>query len=104
MRRGHRANAVVSRVLGYGAEIPTGSVGTTFSEVLTDWFKTFVGLEGLAESQFICVLPTRTYAHAGNVSEFTLLHFDQAQTVGHIEYPTGALYLQEYAWQCTRCW
>ncbi|MRH88632.1 helix-turn-helix domain-containing protein [Nocardia sp. SYP-A9097] len=158
----------------------------SFSDVLPNWFKTFVGLEGLAESQFIYqtvtftgqlqtyayarallagsplvasidveqivrarmarqrlaltgmpmglstvveeavlqrqvgnatvmreqfdhllnlaghdhidirVLPTRTYAHAGNVSEFTLLHFDEAQTVGYIEYPTGALYLQDY--------
>ncbi|MTE11555.1 helix-turn-helix domain-containing protein [Nocardia aurantiaca] len=156
-----------------------------FSEVLPNWFKTFVGLEGLARSQFIyqtvtftgqlqtahyatalhegsplvatvdvpqivrarlarqrlvgarpmglCsvieesvlyrevgsaeimreqlehlsalmdqdhidlhILPTRRYAHAGNVSEFTLLHFDEAQTVGYIEYPTGALYLQDY--------
>ncbi|MEC3955022.1 helix-turn-helix transcriptional regulator [Nocardia sp. CDC153] len=44
----------------------------------------------------IRILPTRTYAHAGNVGEFTLLHFDEAQTVGYIEYPTGALYLQDY--------
>lgn len=42
------------------------------------------------------VLPTRKYAHSGNVTEFTLLHFDEAQTVGYIEYPTGALYLQDY--------
>ncbi|MFE3222527.1 DUF5753 domain-containing protein [Nocardia sp. NPDC059228] len=157
-----------------------------FSEVLPNWFKTFVGLEGLARSQFIYqavtftgqlqteayatalhsgsplvasvdvpqivrarvarqriadevspmgldtvieeavlhrevgdpgvmreqldhlltltdhdhieirILPTRTYAHAGNVGEFTLLRFDEAQTVGYIEYPTGALYLQDY--------
>ncbi|MGW4117315.1 helix-turn-helix domain-containing protein [Nocardia sp. NPDC004711] len=157
-----------------------------FSEVLPNWFKTFVGLEGLARSQFIYqtvtftgqlqtesyatalhagsplvasvdvpqivrarmarqrvadtadpmglstvieeavmvrevggprvmreqldhlltliehdhidirILPTRTYAHGGNVGEFTLLYFDEAQTVGYIEYPTGALYLQDY--------
>jgi hypothetical protein len=42
------------------------------------------------------ILPTRTYAHAGNVGEFTLLRFAEAQSVGYIEYPTGALYLQDY--------
>lgn len=44
----------------------------------------------------IRILPTRKYAHAGNVTEFTLLQFAEAQTVGYIEYPTGALYLQDY--------
>jgi hypothetical protein len=44
----------------------------------------------------IRVLPTRIYAPAGNVTEFTLLNFEEAQSVGYVEYHTGALYVQDY--------
>ncbi|MEV6095087.1 DUF5753 domain-containing protein [Nocardia sp. NPDC051981] len=53
----------------------------------------------------IRILPTRTYAHGGKVGEFILLYFDEAQTVGYIEYPTGVSTCRiTMGWQCTRCW
>ncbi|MFE3025159.1 helix-turn-helix domain-containing protein [Nocardia tengchongensis] len=177
--------AQVDRLTSLAGQADQKTWWAPFSEVLPNWFKTFVGLEGLARSQFIYqtvtftgqlqtsayatalhegsplvasadvpqivrarmarqrvtgpypmglssvieeavidrvvgtaetmreqlehlvlllkldhidirILPTRKYAHAGNVTEFTLLQFAEAQTVGYIEYPTGALYLQDY--------
>lgn len=178
--------AQIDRLASLAGQADLKTWWAPFSDVLPNWFKTFVGLEGLAQSQFIYqtvtftgqlqtrayatalhegsplvasvdvpqivrarlarqrvadnanpmalttvieeavlyrqvgtpevmreqlthlwevmkrdhidlrILPTKAYAHAGNVSEFTLLYFDQAQTVGYIEYPTGALYLQDY--------
>ncbi|MGQ4599539.1 Scr1 family TA system antitoxin-like transcriptional regulator [Nocardia sp. R6R-6] len=41
------------------------------------------------------VMPVGVTVHDGLDGDFMLLHFDQAQSIGYIEYPAGALYVQE---------
>lgn len=43
----------------------------------------------------ILVLPTAVGHHDGLEGGFTLLHFAQAQSIGYIEYPDGAVYVQD---------
>ncbi|MCP2317068.1 Helix-turn-helix domain-containing protein [Nocardia amikacinitolerans] len=41
------------------------------------------------------VMPVTVTVHDGLDGDFMLLDFDQAQSIGYIEYPAGALYVQE---------
>ncbi|MFI7664157.1 helix-turn-helix domain-containing protein [Nocardia sp. NPDC049526] len=41
------------------------------------------------------VMPTSTAVHVGLDGDFTLLNFDEALSLGYIEYQTGALYVQD---------
>src|SRR5690606_29470865 len=43
------------------------------------------------------IMPTSTAVHAGLDGDFTLLNFDEALSLGYIEYQTGALYVQDQA-------
>lgn len=43
----------------------------------------------------ILVLPTAAGHHDGLEGKFTVLHFEQAQSIGYIEYPDGAVYVQD---------
>ncbi len=43
----------------------------------------------------ILVLPTAVGHHDGLEGMFTVLHFEQAQSIGYIEYPEGAIYVQD---------
>jgi hypothetical protein len=43
----------------------------------------------------ILVLPTAVGHHDGLEGAFTVLHFEQAQSIGYIEYPDGAIYVQD---------
>ncbi len=43
----------------------------------------------------ILVLPTAVGHHDGLEGAFTVLHFEQAQSVGYIEYSDGAIYVQD---------
>ncbi|OLT13153.1 Cro/Cl family transcriptional regulator [Pseudonocardia sp. CNS-139] len=43
----------------------------------------------------LLVMPASVAVHDGLDGDFMLLDFDEAQSIGYIEYPTGALYLQE---------
>lgn len=40
-------------------------------------------------------LPVTVAAHDGLDGDFLLLDFDEAQSIGYIEYPTGAIYIQD---------
>lgn len=41
------------------------------------------------------VLPVEVAVHDGLDGDFLLLDFDEAQSIGYIEYPTGAIYVQD---------
>lgn len=43
----------------------------------------------------ILVLPTSTGHHDGLEGSFTVLHFEQAQSIGYVEFPDGAVYVQD---------
>ncbi len=43
----------------------------------------------------ILVLPTSVGHHDGLEGAFTVLRFEQAQSIGYIEYPEGAIYVQD---------
>jgi DNA-binding XRE family transcriptional regulator len=43
----------------------------------------------------ILVLPTAIGHHDGLEGQFMLLHFEQAQSIGYIEYPDGSVYIQD---------
>ncbi|MGH3770313.1 MAG: helix-turn-helix domain-containing protein [Pseudonocardiaceae bacterium] len=43
----------------------------------------------------ILVLPTAVGRHDSVEGMFTVLHFEQAQSIGYIEYPDGAIYVQD---------
>lgn len=43
----------------------------------------------------ILVLPTAVGRHDSLEGAFTVLHFEQAQSIGYIEYPEGAIYVQD---------
>jgi transcriptional regulator with XRE-family HTH domain len=43
------------------------------------------------------VLPIAVAVHDGLAGDFLLLDFDEAQSIGYIEYPTGAIYVQDQA-------
>lgn len=43
----------------------------------------------------ILVLPTSVGHHDGLEGAFTVLRFEQAQSIGYIEYPDGAIYVQD---------
>ena len=47
------------------------------------------------ENVDILVLPTAVGHHDGLEGKFTVLHFEQAQSIGYIEYPDGAIYVQD---------
>jgi hypothetical protein len=40
-------------------------------------------------------LPVTVVVHDGLDGDFLLLDFDEAQSIGYIEYPTGAIYVQD---------
>ncbi|MGB7799377.1 MAG: Scr1 family TA system antitoxin-like transcriptional regulator [Pseudonocardiaceae bacterium] len=40
-------------------------------------------------------MPVTVASHDGLDGEFLLLDFDEAQSIGYIEYPTGAIYIQD---------
>jgi hypothetical protein len=41
------------------------------------------------------VMPVDVVMHDGLDGDFLLLEFDEAQSIGYIEYPTGAIYVQD---------
>lgn len=41
------------------------------------------------------VMPVNVTVHDGLDGDFLLLDFDEAQSIGYIEYPTGAIYIQD---------
>ena len=41
------------------------------------------------------VMPVGVAVHDGLEGDFLLLNFDEAQSIGYIEYPTGAIYIQD---------
>ncbi|MDQ3579005.1 MAG: helix-turn-helix domain-containing protein [Actinomycetota bacterium] len=41
------------------------------------------------------VMPVSVIVHDGLDGDFILLNFDEAQSIGYIEYPAGALYIQD---------
>lgn len=41
------------------------------------------------------VMPVTVAVHDGLNGDFLLLNFDEAQSIGYIEYPTGAIYVQD---------
>ncbi|MGH8937838.1 MAG: DUF5753 domain-containing protein, partial [Actinomycetes bacterium] len=43
----------------------------------------------------ILVLPTAVGRHDSLEGKFSVLHFEQAQSIGSIEYPDGAIYVQD---------
>ncbi len=43
----------------------------------------------------ILVLPTEVGRHDSLEGKFSVLHFEQAQSIGYIEYPDGAIYVQD---------
>lgn len=43
----------------------------------------------------VLVLPTAVGHHDGLEGTFTVLHFAQAQSIGYVEYPDGAVYVQD---------
>lgn len=43
----------------------------------------------------VLVLPTAVGHHDGLEGKFTVLQFEQAQSIGYIEYPDGAIYVQD---------
>ncbi|HEU0087948.1 MAG TPA: helix-turn-helix transcriptional regulator [Pseudonocardiaceae bacterium] len=43
----------------------------------------------------ILVLPTSIGHHDGLEGAFTVLHFEQAQSIGYVEFPDGAVYVQD---------
>ncbi len=43
----------------------------------------------------ILVLPTAIGRHDSVEGKFSVLHFEQAQSIGYIEYPDGAIYVQD---------
>lgn len=43
----------------------------------------------------IHLMPLTVAVHDGLDGDFMLLHFDDAQSIGYIEYPAGALYVQQ---------
>jgi hypothetical protein len=40
-------------------------------------------------------MPVTVAVHEGLDGEFLLLDFDEAQSIGYIEYPTGVIYVQD---------
>jgi transcriptional regulator with XRE-family HTH domain len=42
----------------------------------------------------ILILPTSVGRHDSVEGKFSVLHFEQAQSIGYIEYPDGAIYIQ----------
>jgi DNA-binding XRE family transcriptional regulator len=42
------------------------------------------------------VLPTGVGPHAGLAGRFTVLHFQDAQSIGYVEIPDGAVYVQDF--------
>ncbi|MGH3564437.1 MAG: helix-turn-helix domain-containing protein [Pseudonocardia sp.] len=175
----------VDRMASLAARADQNTWWAPFGDVLTDWFKTFIGLEGLAAAEFtyeplllpgqlqtpdyaaallvgnlrvppmdapqvvrarmarqrltddigplrfravleqyvldrvvggpqvmraqlehllaltrrnnveLHVMPVDVAVHDGLDGDFLLLDFDEAQSIGYIEYPTGALYVQD---------
>jgi len=43
------------------------------------------------------VMPVAVTVHDGLEGDFLLLDFDEAQSIGYVEYPNGAIYLQDQA-------
>lgn len=176
---------LIDRVVSLAARADQSTWWAPFSDILPDWFRTFIGLEGLADSQFtyesklipgqlqtaeyaaavmeghirvkprdvpqvvrakmarqrvadddnplnfrivleehvldrlvggsavMCpqlehlldlarrenvelhVMPLAVAVHDGNDGDFVLLNFDQAQSISYIEYPAGAIYVQD---------
>ncbi|HET9257016.1 MAG TPA: DUF5753 domain-containing protein [Pseudonocardiaceae bacterium] len=43
----------------------------------------------------VLVLPTSAGHHEGLEGKFAVLHFEQAQSIGYIEYADGAIYVQD---------
>jgi hypothetical protein len=41
------------------------------------------------------VMPVEVAVHDGLAGDFLLLDFEEAQSIGYIEYPTGAIYVQD---------
>lgn len=41
------------------------------------------------------VMPLSVAVHDGLDGDFLLLDFDQAQSIGYVEYPAGAIYVQD---------
>ncbi|MGQ4599984.1 Scr1 family TA system antitoxin-like transcriptional regulator [Nocardia sp. R6R-6] len=78
----------VERVVSLAGRADHGTWWAPFGEVLPDWFKTFVGLEGLADSQFEYAdkvmpgqLQTRDYATALLADSLHIPPMDAAQAV-----------------------
>jgi hypothetical protein len=44
----------------------------------------------------IRVMPDRVAVHDGLAGPFTLLDFDGMQSIGRVEYPDGAVYVEDY--------
>jgi uncharacterized protein DUF5753 len=40
-------------------------------------------------------MPVEVTLHDGLTGDFLLLDFDEAQSIGYIEYPSGAVYVQD---------
>ena len=74
---------------------------TPWARIVPDWFKTFAGLEGLADSEFTyepTILPglLQTQDCAAALSgSFALLGFESGLSVCYVEIADDALYLQE---------
>ncbi|QIS18750.1 helix-turn-helix domain-containing protein [Nocardia terpenica] len=78
----------VERVVSLAGRADHGTWWAPFGEVLPDWFKTFVGLEGLADSQFEYAdkvmpgqLQTPDYATALLADSLQIAPMDAAQAV-----------------------
>lgn len=41
------------------------------------------------------IMPIEVAVHDGLTGDFLLLDFDEAQSIGYIEYPSGAVYVQD---------
>lgn len=175
----------VDRIVSLAARVDQSTWWAPFSDILPDWFRTFIGLEGLAAGQFVYesklipgqmqtaeyaaavmeghirvkprdvpqvvrakmarqrvaddenplnfrlvleehvldrlvggpavmrpqlehllnlarrenvelhIMPISVAVHDGNDGDFVLLNFDQAQSIAYIEYPAGAIYVQD---------
>jgi hypothetical protein len=52
---------------------------------------TLIGLDNVE----LHVMPVNVAVHDGLDGDFLLLDFAEAQSIGYIEYPTGAIYVQD---------
>ena len=70
-----------------------GLAGST----VTQQYDGFTGIEVVAgrDNVELHVMPVDVAVHDGLDGDFLLLDFDEAQSIGYIEYPTGAIYVQD---------